>query len=442
MAHAPKEVTSQTSTEYEASDASSQNRSGPPSAAKMSTLTTGRFWFFSFGVYAGLFLSAIDASIVASSLHSIALDFQAFRLVNWVALAYTLAETGCVVVFARLADIIGRRTAFLLAMGLFLTFSIACGFSQTMGQLVAFRALQGVGAAGIYGISIIMLSEACPEHLFELSTALSGLVVVGAFILGPILGGAITGWTTWRWIFWMNGPICAASMITFLLSWPKGADIPSLTRHSFKSFDYIGSILLIAFSVLFVFAFQHVGSTIPSSWAGAVFIVPITISVACLVGLLTWGYLVHHRLAKDVLPTFPLSLFRNRFYAAAVLTTLLLGFPLLFLIYSVPLNAQIGTGKSAISASLLLLPLLGTTAAGGLAGALVNAKKNYIFECTFVGACLMTLGCALLTTTSSVGGDSKFLGYLTLAGFGSGITTSATTILVANEISPRNYGMN
>jgi MFS family permease len=92
----------------------------------------------------------MDVSIVASSLHTIAIDFNVFVSVNWVALAYTLAECSCGVVFARISDIIGRRVAFVAAEVLLLTFSLACGYSQNLGQLVAFRAFQGVGGAGTH----------------------------------------------------------------------------------------------------------------------------------------------------------------------------------------------------------------------------------------------------------------------------------------------------
>ena len=102
-----------------------------------------------FRIYIGLFLSMMDSSIVASSLHTISIEFGVFVSVNWVALAYTLAECSCGVVFARISDIIGRRNAFAVAKTLFFGCSLACGFSQNLNQLIAFRALQGVGGAGM-----------------------------------------------------------------------------------------------------------------------------------------------------------------------------------------------------------------------------------------------------------------------------------------------------
>lgn len=100
-------------------------------------------------VYLGLFLSMMDASIVSTALHSISLEFNVLVSVNWVALAYTLAECSCGVIFARVSDVIGRKSAFLAANVMFFGFSMGCAFSRSLGQLVAFRALQGVGGAGM-----------------------------------------------------------------------------------------------------------------------------------------------------------------------------------------------------------------------------------------------------------------------------------------------------
>ena len=152
----------------------------------------------------GLFLAMVDTSIVATSLYSIGTDFHDTNNVNWVALAYTLAYMGCSVTFTRISDITGRRFAFIGGYVLFVAFSLGCGFAQNMQQLIAFRALQGIGGSGLYSLTMVMLPEMSPKHLQQYIGAMVGIVVAMSGLLGPVLGGLLTNYTTWRWVFWIK----------------------------------------------------------------------------------------------------------------------------------------------------------------------------------------------------------------------------------------------
>ena len=171
----------------------------------------------------GLFLTLVDTSIVATSLYTIGVEFEAAETVNWVALAYTLAYLSCAVTFARISDVVGRRNTFVAAKVIFVAFSIACGFSQNLPQLIAFRALQGIGGSGkpssilqalyhvpdshcvgIYSLSMVILPELCPPQLEQYIGSLIGIVLAGSGVLGPVLGGILTYYANWRWIFWIK----------------------------------------------------------------------------------------------------------------------------------------------------------------------------------------------------------------------------------------------
>jgi MFS family permease len=152
----------------------------------------------------GLFLSFIDTSIVATALYSIGRDFNAVGTVNWVALAYTLAYVGCAVIFARLGDVFGRKNAYVAAFIVFLGASIGSGFSQSLNQLIAFRTLQGIGGAGLYSLAFVILPEICPPEMRKWIGGFAGAVIAMSGVLGPVLGGIITHYTTWRWVFWIK----------------------------------------------------------------------------------------------------------------------------------------------------------------------------------------------------------------------------------------------
>ncbi|KAI9163752.1 Multidrug resistance protein 3 [Paramyrothecium foliicola] len=400
-----------------------------------------RFWFLCAGICLGLLLSLIDTSIVATSLYSIGIEFGTSYSVKWVALTYTLAYLGCAVTFSRISDVVGRRNAFVAAYILFFAFSLACGFAQNLEQLIGFRVLQGIGGSGLYSLSMIILPELCPPNVRQYMGAVIGLVVAGSGLLGPVIGGILTNYASWRWVFFINGPIGFVSMCLFFLMWPKAEQLPDIEKRKWREFDYLGSCLVIAAAVLVVFAFQNAGEAeaLGSIWGKAVFIAPLATGLLCWAGVAGWSLVIERKFAHKIVPNFPINLFRNRSYSAAAATTLFLGFPYLLIVFSFPLRAQVVSQKSALMAGVMLLPMLGTTAFGTVVCGGMNATKNRLFESLFFGACLMTLSCGLLSTVSGPEDDSKALGFLTFAGIGFGFATTAATMLPNFEAPIRDH---
>lgn len=149
-------------------------------------------------------MSMLDSSIVATSLYTIGIEFNDLQNINWIALAYTLSYLSCAVFFSRMSDIVGRRDAFLAALLIFFAFSLACGFSQNMHALIACRALQGVGGSGLFSLTMIIWPELSPNHLKQWIASLVGIVIAMAGVLGPVLGGILTRYADWRWIFYIK----------------------------------------------------------------------------------------------------------------------------------------------------------------------------------------------------------------------------------------------
>ncbi|KAG4280207.1 hypothetical protein FPRO06_11540 [Fusarium proliferatum] len=393
-----------------------------------------RFCGLCVGVLLGLFLSMIDTSIVATSLHSIGVDFEVLEDVNWVALAYTLAYLGCAIVFARISDIVGRRDAFIAAYIIFFIFSLACGFAQSINQLVAFRALQGIGGSGLYSLTMIMLPEISPDRMKQHIAALVGLVITMSGVLGPVLGGILTHYASW------SGPVGFVSLVIFVLTWPKPEYLPSQERRAWKELDFLGSLLVIAAAVLVVFSFQNAGTERSNDgWKASIFIAPLICGLLACGLLIAWQIFIQHRWHGRFAPAFPINIFRNRIYSTAVANTLLNGFPYLLLIYAIPLRFQVVSGKSALISGVMLLPMLGTAAIGSLLAGKINATKNYTFESLALGSSVMTIGCGLLTSLSHEPNDAKLLGYMTFCGLGFGLTVASSTMLSTVEVPIRDY---
>ncbi|KAG5928181.1 hypothetical protein E4U53_002730 [Claviceps sorghi] len=414
-----------------------------------------QFWLLSLGVCLGLLLAMMDTSIVATSLYSIGRELDDLDNVNWVALAYTLAYMGCAVVFARVSDLTGRRDALVAAFAIFVALSLACGWARSMAQLIAFRTLQGIGGSGLYSLAMIVLPETSPPHLRRHIGATIGFVVAVAGVLGPVLGGLLTQYASWRWIFWINGPVGLTALAVFLLSWPRRDEHrPAVPRHSWKQLDYPGALLTTAAAVLVVFAFQNTGDGSSSSnnnnnnshWASALFVVPLVLGISSWAALFAWQYAIEDgrelrgEASRRFSPIFPIRLFRHALYTSGLLNTLLLGFPYLLLIYVVPLRIQVVGGKSPLLAGVMLLPMLVAVAVGSTASGAVNAKKSMIAESLLAGSCLMLLGCGLLTTLSAQELDTaKLLGFLAFCGLGFGLTVSSSTMIASQEVPRRDY---
>lgn len=190
-----------------------------------------------------------------------------------------------------------------------------------------------------------------------------------------------------------------------------------------------------------VFAFQNAGGSSGTAWDQAIFIAPLIFGILAWLVLFAWEYVVYRKFTHRLAPAFPVGLFRNHVYTCGTLSTLFLGFSFLLLIYSFPLRAQIVSGKSAFMAGVWLLPMLGASAIGTVIAGKLNSVKNYLFETLLAGACLVMLGCGLLTIVHGSKDDDMALGFLVFVGIGYGLTTAASSMLGNFEVPIRDYGM-
>lgn len=386
----------------------------------------------------------MDTSIIATALYTIGVELHALSKVNWIALAYTLAYLGSTAIFASLSDVFGRRNVYIAASVTFLTFSFACGWARSLNQLIAFRALQGVGGSGLYSIGFVILPEITPLRMMKMIGALAGIVMASSGILGPVLGGLITANTTWRWIFWINAPIGAVQIILFILAWPGEQQLKPAERRSLRQVDIVGFFLLIAASIPFVLAFQEAGIQIVEKkriWSTAIFVAPLVVGIICWIALIGWEYLISTYQADSINAFFPMRLFTRRIYMSAVIATMLTGFAYFVLIYSLPVHFQVVYGHSALSSGIALLPMLGSAAIGSTFAGAISGRKNVTFWIMVAGAMFMLIATASLTTLDNVAhAQTKAYGLQVFAGLGFGLTISTSSMLAMLESEVKDYG--
>lgn len=230
-------------------------------------------------------------------------------------------------------------------------------------------------------------------------------------------------------------------MILFYASWPDAAYVPNIHKRSWKDLDFLGSLLVVAASVLVVFAFQDAGhSQVENPWSKATFIGPLVAGLVSWIGLFAWEG-AFERLWSKKMAALPLVLIRNRVFAAVILNTIFLGFSYLAALFAVPLRLQVVNGKSPVIAGVMMLPMLGGTGIGSALTGALSKKRNRLSETMTVGTVLVTLGLALETTVSaSVELEPKFLGFLMFIGLGYGMITASATMFTTTEAPITEHG--
>ncbi|EKD11808.1 major facilitator superfamily transporter [Drepanopeziza brunnea f. sp. 'multigermtubi' MB_m1] len=320
---------------------------------------------------------------------------------------------------------------------IFFAFSIGCGFAQTLTQLIAFRVLQGIGGSGLYSLTFVIMSEISPVRMQPLTGALAGAVVAMAGVLGPVLGGLITDFTTWRWVFWINAPIGIVPLIMFVIAYPPPSMLSPVRLRPWKDLDFFGAALVIAASVLVVFAFQQAGLH-PHSWSSALFLAPLLVGLFLWLVLLGWEVLVSRKWEARIATMFPLRLLKRRVFMGHFFATLLAGFPYFVVIYSLPLHLQVVNGKSPLVSGIALLPMLASIAITSSVAGLLNSKRDYIWPTLLGGALLMVIGCACLATLDPVPDvQAKMYGFQVFVGLGFGLLVSTVSLGASLECELR-----
>ncbi|WP_433251889.1 MDR family MFS transporter [Streptosporangium sp. CA-135522] len=378
-------------------------------------------------VLGGMFLAMLDQTIVGTALPRITQELGGVDLYTWVVTAYLLTSTITVPLYGRLSDTYGRKPLLLVGVVVFLLGSVLCGAAQDMTQLIAFRALQGLGAGALLPLSLALVADLFPRDKGSRVQGALGAVMALSYIAGPFLGGLFTDHASWRWAFLVNLPIGLVLIVIIVARLPHVAGQGRGARP-----DYLGiAVFSVAISTLLIGLTEK--GLDGHTWTSGSVLWPIVASVL----LLALFVLVERRAAQ---PIIPLELFRNRTYTLANVTSFFTAFCLYAGVVFLPRYFQEAIGLSATESGLRIYPLmLGMVAGSALAGALMS--KTYRYKPWLIAGAFVIAAGALLCTGITVETPGLALaGWMALLGLGMGPMLSGLTVAVQYSVPPRFIG--
>jgi len=373
----------------------------------------------------GMLLAALDQTIVATALPTIAGDLHGLSHLSWVVTAYLLASTVSTPLWGKLGDLYGRKTFFEAAIVIFLIGSALSGLAHSMLMLIAFRAVQGIGGGGLMTGAQTIVADVVPARERGRYQGLFGSVFGVTSVLGPLIGGFFVDNLSWRWVFYVNIPIGVIALVVV------AAVLPGHLRRAPHKIDYLGTVLLAGSATSLVLLTSLGG--VDYAWSSTPIYLMGAAAVVCGAGFI-WA---ESRAAE---PVIPLHLFRNRIFAAASAVGFVVGFAMFGAIAYLPQYMQIVKGVSPTVSGLRLLPLMaGLLTTSIISGRLVSKWGRYrIFP--ILGTATMTLGLYLLSHLGVTTSDWLSSLYMLVLGAGIGGSLQVLVVAVQNSVSYADLG--
>jgi EmrB/QacA subfamily drug resistance transporter len=394
-------------------------------------MNEGRFqgralWTVFGALMLGMFLAALDQTIVSTALPTIVGELGGLNHLSWVVTSYLLASTVSTPLYGKLGDMLGRKPVFLAAIIIFLAGSMLAGLSQSMGELIGFRALQGIGAGGLMVGAQAIIADIVPPRERGRYMGLIGSVFAVASIAGPLLGGFLVDNLSWRWVFYVNMPVGALAVLIVITR--LHLHTPSI-RHRI---DMLGAALLSA---------GVVALTLLTTWGGSQYawssttIIGLGIAGVVLLGVFLWWE------TKAAEPILPLSLFRSRVFSVASAMGFAIGMAMFGAIIFIPVFLQLVYGASPTSSGLRMLPLMaGLLTAAILSGRAISRMGRYkVFP--IAGTATLVVGMFLLSLLGV--GTAPWLAsvYMLVVGVGIGLVMQVLVLVVQNDARPQDIGV-
>ncbi|MHB1987195.1 MAG: MDR family MFS transporter [Acidimicrobiales bacterium] len=381
------------------------------------------------GLMLGLFLAALDQSVVSTALPTIAGDFHGLNRLTWVVTAYLLTSTASAPLYGKISDLYGRKKIFQFAIVIFLAASALAGLSQNMNQLIVFRGLQGLGAGGLMVLAISIIGDIVPPSQRGRYQGYFGAVFGVASVAGPLIGGFLVESISWRWIFYINLPIGAVALFVTSIVLKDQAE---RRKHSI---DYLGALLLVAgvSALLLVTTLGGSPDGYGYPWASWQ-ILSMIISGVVLIALFV------RRELRAPEPIVPMYLFRKRVFTAANAAGFIIGVAMFGAIIYLPVYLQVVKGVSPTISGLELLPLMvGLLGASIGSGQIISRRGRYkIFP--VIGTAVTTLGMAMLSLLSPTTSELQISLDLFVLGIGFGLVMQVLVLAIQNGLDYKDLG--
>jgi EmrB/QacA subfamily drug resistance transporter len=374
----------------------------------------------------GMFLAALDQTIVSTALPTIVGDLGGLNHLSWVVTSYLLASTASTPLYGKLGDMYGRKPVFLAAILIFLAGSMLSGLSESMTELIAFRALQGMGAGGLMVGAQAIIADIVPPRERGRYMGLIGSVFAIASVAGPLLGGFLVEQLDWRWVFYVNMPIGAVAVLVVIFR------LHLRTPAQRHAIDWLGAALLTAGVSALILVTTWGGSEY--AW-GSDTIVGLAAAGLVLLAAFIW----QERRAAE--PIIPLELFNSSVFRVASAVGFVIGLAMFGAIVFIPLFLQLVYGVSPTSSGLRMLPLMaGLLTASIISGRVISRRGRYK-AFPIAGTAVTSIGLFLLSRLEVDTAPWLASLYMLVVGVGIGLVMQVLVLAVQNDAPQRNIGV-
>jgi EmrB/QacA subfamily drug resistance transporter len=381
-----------------------------------------------------LFLSALDQTIVGTALPRIVTDLNGASLYTWVVTAYLLASTITVPIYGKLSDVFGRKWPLMAGVSLFLAGSLLSGLAQNMNELVAARALQGLGAGATFPISLAVIGDLFSPRERGKYQGLFGAVFGLSFLVGPYTGGWITDNISWHWVFFVNLPLGLLALTVLF------AALPSVGGHraSVRDLDFLGIVLFSAAMVPLLLGLTNKGEPdaqgVLPNWTD------IKVGGEMLLGAALLGvFLIVERYAQH--PIIDLRMFRQRDFSISMAAGFMFGIAMFGAVIFLPRFYQTVRGTSASASGYYIWPLLlGLIGSSITSGQIISRSGRYKWLMVVAAAVLIT-GAVLMTHVQANTPDWQLWVWMLVFGMGIGPSLAALTVIIQNTVKPEQLGI-
>ncbi|WP_416873377.1 MFS transporter [Kitasatospora sp. SC0581] len=403
-----------------ASGRSPAGEPGPPA------VTVPNLWVPIGALLLAMLLAALDQTIVSTALPTIVSDLGGLDHLSWVVTAYLLASTAATPLWGKLGDMYGRKRFFQASIVIFLLGSVLCGIAQNMGELIAFRALQGLGGGGLMVLSQAIVGDLVAPRDRGRYQGLFGAVFGVTSVLGPLLGGVFVDHLSWRWVFYINLPIGIVALVVI------AAVLHGMEVRREHRIDYLGTVLIAAVATCLVLMTSLGGTT----WAWTSWQV-VGLGVLGLVLLL--AFVQVERTAAE--PVLPLRLFRSRTFSLVAVISFVVGFAMFGALTYLPTFLQVVQQVSPTMSGIHMLPMVLGMLLTSIGSGQIVARTGHYRIFPIAGTAVTTIGLLLLSRLDEHSSTAEMSFYFLVFGLGLGLVMQVLVLIVQNSVGYEDLGV-